>query len=161
MESRPLDYAGRTTTTQFRPAFTQPRWLVALAPFAVFGALVFGVACFITAPPERDDGEARTSAAKAALHALTNAVRLFQIDTGRIPADSEGLGSLRVSPSDVQPNWRGPYIDSGNGPRSADPWGNHYRYRRITRNGTTGFQLSSAGRGGQFGTADDILIAVP
>src|SRR4051794_3626955 len=100
METRPLDYVGPTTPKQAGLAPKRRLWLVALALLAALGGLVV-----IVTQPEPHGGEARQSVAEADLGALANAVRMFEMDTGRLPTNSEGLSPLRVAPADVQADW--------------------------------------------------------
>src|SRR6201988_1321289 len=53
--------------------------------------------------------DARIKAARLQIEALTSALDLYFLDTGRYPASSEGLTALVRRPGNVT-TWNGPYI---------------------------------------------------
>lgn len=68
--------------------------------------------------------KSRVTAAKAQAQTLRLALDAYSLDTGRYPAQNEGLDALMEPPSDTR-NWFGPYLD---GAMPVDPWGNAYVY---------------------------------
>ncbi len=80
--------------------------------------------------------QARINAARASIGAISTAVDMYEVDTGRLPPS---LNSLVQSDGAV--NWRGPYIKGGAVP--VDPWGNVFRYEQSG----DGYKVSSGGPG--------------
>jgi general secretion pathway protein G len=98
--------------------------------------------------------ESKVKAAKIQMQSFASALDLFNLDTGRYPATSEGLGALIQSTGTI-PAWNGPYLKGGLLPN--DPWGKPYVYRSPGEHGT--FDILSYGSDGQeggTGTAADI-----
>ena len=85
-------------------------------------------------------GSARTETAKAQISALSTALDLYALDTGRYPPQPSGLTALMEAPAG-EVRWRGPYLKRASG--LVDPWGQPYRYR-LTSGGTP--QIYSLGR---------------
>jgi len=96
--------------------------------------------------------QARITAAHIDIANLEVALDAFEIDTGRYPTSSEGLGALVQEPNNVT-NWRGPYIKRGN---PTDPWGNAYIYKQPGQYNQYGYDIYSYGPDGQQGGDDDI-----
>ena len=97
------------------------------------------------------------SAVWANMRLLRTAVNQFRMDTGRLPAVSEGLDALVVRPADVQ-NWPpGGYLETTYVPK--DDWGRAFVYVLDT-NLPQGFGIYSCGRDGmtcsQGNDADDL-----
>jgi len=67
----------------------------------------------------------RVNTTEAQIGQLRTAVDIFAIDTGRIPAEGEGLGAL-VSNSGAVPGWNGPYLRDATLPK--DAWGRDFIY---------------------------------
>ena len=70
--------------------------------------------------------KAKFQTAKIQVDALTAAVNYFQIDTGRLPTNEEGLKVL-IQPPANEPKWDGPYVQKQDS--LIDPWGNPYLYK--------------------------------
>ena len=98
--------------------------------------------------------QARITTTKANLKALHAAVNQFKMDTGRFPAEDEGLIALIEQPSDVV-NWEpGGYLETTDLPR--DGWGNEFIYELYPESGAQ-FAIRSMGPDGEEGTEDDLL----
>jgi general secretion pathway protein G len=98
--------------------------------------------------------DARMKAARLQIEALSSALDLYFLDTGRYPAASEGLGALVRRPGNVG-TWNGPYLKGETVP--PDPWGNAYVYRSPgDRAPYEIISLGSDGRDGGTGNAADI-----
>ena len=98
--------------------------------------------------------DARVKAAKLQIEALSSALDLYYLDTGRYPSSSEGLSALVRRPSNADA-WNGPYLKGGAVP--ADPWKNDYIYRAPGYNAPFEIMsLGSDGREGGSGSAADI-----
>ncbi len=84
--------------------------------------------------------------------AISNALKMYYLDTGSLPTGESGLKALLVAPSSVD-GWRGPYLDRV--PR--DPWGNPYRYDN-PGDGAETIRVYSLGRNGfdESGLGDDV-----
>ena len=91
-------------------------------------------------------GRAKSQTAEAQIATLKGAVQLFYIDTGRYPAEGEGLSALLKAPAGAN-GWKGPYLDGAEDMN--DPWGRAYIYRAPGANGP--FDIQSLGRDGQSG----------
>jgi prepilin-type N-terminal cleavage/methylation domain-containing protein len=78
----------------------------------------------------------------------------FVGDIGALP---HNLGELVANPAPPYPNWKGPYILSSlQGDPLRDSWGKEITYT-LTPGGPIAATLTSAGRDGIAGTADDIV----
>lgn len=71
-------------------------------------------------------GSSRTKTAKIQIESLGTSIELFKLDTGRYPAEHEGLKALVERPADIR-GWNGPYLKKDAVPD--DPWSHPYRYR--------------------------------
>lgn len=100
----------------------------------------------------RRSKEARITAALAEISNLEAAIDAFELDTGRYPTTSEGLGALVQQPGNTV-NWHGPYIKRG---IPKDPWGNPYVYKQPGQYNQYGYDLYSFGPDGQQGGGDNI-----
>lgn len=94
--------------------------------------------------------QGRQTAAKAQTKLLFSAVTNFELDTGRLPTDEEGLAALLTRPADAE-GWSGPYLENWTRiPK--DPWKNEYRYMVQTdESGNSRPVILSLGQGGQPG----------
>lgn len=96
-------------------------------------------------------GKAKSETAQLQVDQLSNALKLYYIDTGRYPTSNEGLSALVVAPAG-DPSWSGPYLDKEEG--LIDPWGRDYIYAEGEKNGSP--KVSSLGRdGNKGGTGED------
>jgi general secretion pathway protein G len=96
--------------------------------------------------------EAKKMAAKADVNAnIANALEMYELDMGGLPATDSGLQALVAAPGGPQgARWKGPYVTKKS---YKDPWGNPYQYRQID---SKSYELASLGPDGAAGTADDI-----
>lgn len=69
--------------------------------------------------------QARALAAKQDIAGIMQALKLYHLDNGRYPSNSQGLVALQSKPSTapIPPNWQA-YLDKV----PSDPWGNQYQY---------------------------------
>jgi general secretion pathway protein G len=95
--------------------------------------------------------QARITAAKTDIEAISTALEAFEVDNGHYPSNDEGLGALIQQPSNAQ-SWHGPYLKKDTIP--TDPWGNQYVYRYPGSNNANGYDLASMGADGREGTDD-------
>lgn len=101
--------------------------------------------------------DARIKASRLQIEALTSALDLYFLDTGRYPAASEGLNALMRRPGNTN-QWNGPYLKGDTLP--LDPWGNPYVYRSPGERAPYEIiSLGSDGRDGGTGNAADIRIS--
>ena len=98
--------------------------------------------------------QARVTTTKANLKALHAAVNQFKMDTGRFPAEDEGLIALVDQPSDVTVWEPGGYLETTE--ITPDGWGNEFIYELYPESGKQ-FQIRSMGPDGEEGTEDDLL----
>jgi general secretion pathway protein G len=66
---------------------------------------------------------AMVKACRASIQNICTAVDMYEVDTGRFPANLDALVN-----SDGAPNWNGPYLKGG---VPVDPWGNAFVYERL------------------------------
>ena len=96
-------------------------------------------------------GKAKENRAKADIAALEVAITSFEIDTGDIPSNEEGLEALVEDPG--LDGWRsGGYLTKKN---FNDPWSEEYIYRSPGERNDD-YDLFSMGKDKQEGTEDDI-----
>lgn len=88
---------------------------------------------------------ARIKTTRASIAAISTAIDLYEVDTGRLPGSLDGL--VR---NDGAPNWTGPYLRGG---LPIDAWGTAFAY---SAKGESGFEVRSAGPDKQTGSQDDI-----
>ena len=101
----------------------------------------------------RRSEQARITAANTDIANLGLALDAFEIDIGRFPTTTEGLGAL-VEPPLNSVGWNGPYIKKG---IPVDPWGKAYVYQYPGQYNTYGYDLHSFGPNNQEGGDDDIV----
>jgi general secretion pathway protein G len=101
--------------------FTLIEMLVVVFILALLAGLV--------GPPLFDHFEGtKKKTAKTQVEGFEQSVRMFQLDTGRLPTTSEGLRVLIPPPPAVIANYQpGGYLDDNAVP--LDPWGNEFDYR--------------------------------
>ena len=100
--------------------------------------------------------DARIKATRLQIEALSSALDLYFLDTGRYPASSEGLNALMRRPGNIA-QWNGPYLKGDTVP--LDPWGNPYIYRSPGERAPYEIiSLGSDGRDGGSGNAADIRV---
>ena len=127
-----------------RGAFTLIELLLVLVILSVLAAVVvpkFG----------GKSKQAKEAAAKSDIASLETALDTFEVDTGRYPAQEEGLDALLNAPGSVKA-WKGPYVKRP----PKDPWGNEYIYRFPGQVNHSSYDLLSTGEDGKEGTEDDI-----
>lgn len=128
----------RTHTTR-RRGFTLLELLLVLVILGVLAALVV--------PKFANRGQqARETAAKSDINAITIALETYEVDNGGFPED---LNALMAAPASVD-NWNGPYLRRD----PKDPWGNPYVYRYPGQRNPNGFDLYSFGPDGREGNDD-------
>ena len=99
---------------------------------------------------ERSD-DAKAQIARGDISLLDTQLKLYRLDNNVYPTSDEGLDALMSRPGSAS-NWKGPYLER----RPLDPWRRPYRYRYPGTHNVSGFDLFSAGKDGQEGTADDV-----
>ncbi|MBT9567375.1 MAG: type II secretion system major pseudopilin GspG [Thiobacillus sp.] len=70
-------------------------------------------------------GKSEVKTAQAQIGALEKALDQYRIDTGRYPANEQGLAALTSKPAD-EAKWAGPYLKKA---VPNDPWGKPYQYK--------------------------------
>jgi len=73
----------------------------------------------------KQSGKAKQNAAKTQMALFETALDTYRLDVGKFPSSDQGLGALRVRPTD-EDNWDGPYLKKE---IPMDPWGQPYEYR--------------------------------
>lgn len=94
----------------------------------------------------------RVNTTAAQIAQIRTALDIFQIDTGRLPAEGEGLGALIANPGGV-PGWNGPYLRDGRMP--VDAWGGAFLFKN-DGNVVQVISLGSDGQPGGEGQSADI-----
>ena len=118
--------------------FTLVELLVVMAIIALLAALV--------APkifPKL--GKGKTSAAKAQIELLGQALDQYRLDTSHYPTTEQSLQALLTNPGEEK--WQGPYLKKNILPK--DPWDRPYNYQSPGTHGD--YDLYSYGRDGQPG----------
>ena len=98
--------------------------------------------------------EARITAAKHDIAAITQGLNLYKLDNGRYPTTEQGLQALVKKPTTglIPTNWKEGYLDR----LRNDPWGTPYQYLQPGAHGA--FDLYSFGAdrtaGGEGNDAD-------
>ena len=95
-------------------------------------------------------GGAKADAARIQIERLSGILELYQLDNGRLPDSSEGLGALMQPPPGAT-RWNGPYVKKAS--VLTDPWGRPYGYRAPGQHGA--FDLYSLGADGRPGGKGD------
>lgn len=115
--------------------------------------VILGILAALVVPRVLDrPDEARAMAARQDIATIEQSLRLFRLDNGRYPTQSEGLQALVSRPDGVSPAWR-QYLDR----LPADPWGRPYGYLNPGARGEVDvFSLGADGAAGGEGSATDI-----
>ena len=124
-----------------RRGFTLIEVLLVLVILVILGSLA--TVSYFGAQQQALENQAKVQAGN-----LDGAVKLYQLNMNRPPAEVE---ALITQPSDDQNNrWKGPYWEDATIP--LDPWDNEYQYE------VTGasYKIWSMGPDGASGTEDDI-----
>jgi len=95
--------------------------------------------------------QARVTTTKANLKILHSAVNQFKMDTGRFPAEEEGLMALVEQPSDVMSYEPGGYLETTEIPK--DGWGQDFIYELFPESGKP-FVIKSLGADNEEGGED-------
>lgn len=98
--------------------FTLIELMVVIAIIAVLAAVI--------APNLLDRADdARSTAAKADINTIMQALKLYKLDNQRLPSAEQGLQALVVKPTtgSIPGNWK-PYLEK----LPNDPWGRPYQY---------------------------------
>ena len=99
-------------------------------------------------------GSAKSKAAIIQISNLATVLDLYQLETGRLPTTSEGLGALVERPLSAE-IWNGPYIKKQES--LIDPWGREYEYRAPGEHGAYDlFTLGADAAVGGEGEDDDV-----
>lgn len=118
--------------------------------------VIIGILAALVAPNLVGQTEnAKINATRSNMTAVTTALGMYEIKSGSFPSSSEGLQALVTRPSNFpETEWpKGGFIKAGGLPK--DGWNRPFQYAYPSEHGGD-FDLSSAGKDGQFGTADDI-----
>lgn len=141
--SRREVFPARTT------GFTLIEVMVVVVILAVLAAIV--VPKIMSRPDE-----ARVTAARADVAAITQALKLYRLDSTFYPTTEQGLQALVTQPTTppIPANWkRGGYLDR----MPKDPWGREYRYLNPGLRGEIDvFSLGADGQPGGDGVNADI-----
>lgn len=89
--------------------------------------------------------QAKVTAARGQIEALSKALDQYRIDVGRYPTSEQGLAALMEQPEGAK-NWQGPYLKKA---VPNDPWDHSYEYKAPGEHGE--FDLSSPGADGKPG----------
>ena len=138
---------GKSRKKRFRYGFTMVELMAMLIIIGLLATLV------VTKVASKID-QARITTTKANLKALHAAVNQFKMDTGRFPAEDEGLVALIEQPSDVTIWEPGGYLETTS--INLDGWNNDFIYELYPESGKQ-FQIRSMGPDGEEGTEDDLL----
>ena len=124
-----------------RSGFTLIEVLLVLVILVILGSLA--TVSYFGAQQQALENQAKVQAGN-----LDGAIKLYQLNMNKPPAELE---ALITQPSDDQNNrWKGPYWEDATIP--LDPWDNEYQYEV---SGAT-YKIWSMGPDGASGTEDDI-----
>jgi general secretion pathway protein G len=132
-------------TRKMRSGFTMVELMAMLIIIGLLATLV------VTKVASKID-EARVTTTKANLKSLHSAVNQFKMDTGRFPAEDEGLMALIEQPSDVIKYEPGGYLETTEIP--TDGWGREFIYQLYPESGKP-FVIKSLGADGEEGGEDN------
>jgi general secretion pathway protein G len=141
----------RTKKMSIKNGFTLMEMLVVL--------VIIGLIAMVAIPQvSRLMGSSKNKAAQIQMETMTSALRYYELDTGSLPTDAEGLAALWKAPAG-RDGWNGPYIRQERQLR--DPWGNAFVYQ-APNNGQL-FRLVSRGADGKDGGSgeDADIVAIP
>ena len=127
--------------------FTLIELMVVLVILGVLAALV------VPSIVGRTD-DARITAARTDIAAISQALKLYRLDNGRYPTAAQGLAALNAKPTvaPVPSNWK-PYIEK----LPNDPWGRTYGYAQPGVKGEIDvFSYGADGKPGGEGVDADI-----
>ncbi len=95
--------------------------------------------------------QAKKSITQGQMSALKTALQEYEMDQGVFPSTSEGLEALVKKPGSAEEKKWHKYMDKV----PKDAWDHPFTYAYPSQHGMD-YDLSSPGRDGQLGTADDI-----
>lgn len=95
-------------------------------------------------------GESKQVTTKVQIELLSTALEIYKLDTGKYPAQGEGLKALINKSGEVN-NWKGPYLRKNIIPK--DPWGAEYVYKHPGEHGD--YDILSYGADGNEGGTDE------
>lgn len=125
--------------------------LLELLVVLVILTLIIGIAGPVVL---RQFGTAKTSTARVEVNRLVTDLEFFRVDTGRFPAQEEGLQALLTAPDGLD-NWNGPYLPKAS--QLTDPWGRDYIYNLAADGETvTVSTLGADGAQGGSGENEDV-----
>ena len=127
-----------------RKAFTMVELMAVLIILGLLAAVV--VRNFVG-----QTDRARVTTTKTNLKLLHMAVNQFKMDTGRFPAEEEGLTILIEQPSDIEDWPPGGYLETTDIPK--DGWGNDFIFELYPESGKP-FVIRSLGADGEEGGED-------
>ena len=129
---------------KLRSGFTMVELMAILIIIGLLATLV------VTKVADQID-KARVTTTKANLKTLHTSVNQFKMDTGRFPAEEEGLMALIEQPSDIESWEPGGYLETTEIPR--DAWGEEFVYERFPESGKP-FVIKSFGADKEEGGED-------
>src|SRR4051812_23169791 len=136
----------RTLRQRAQRGFTLVEIMVVVVIIGILGALVVPKLLGRT-------GEARVTAAKTDIAAISQALQLYKLDNQRYPTTEQGLQALVQKPTSgpAANGWKeGGYLPK----LPKDPWGNPYQYLNPSLHGSE-FDVFSLGADGQPGGAGE------
>lgn len=134
---------NRKMRNRHRQGFTLLELLLVMAILVILASLS-------TVAVLNMQGNAQTKAAFTQISTLKTQCISFKLSTLSFPKKLEDLVILPAGMN--QSSWGGPYLQDKNIPK--DPWQNPYKY--VAKDATDEVFITSAGKDGQHGTADDI-----
>jgi general secretion pathway protein G len=130
-----------STATKSQQGFTLLEIHIVLG---ILGSIMAFVLTQVAGQSEQAKGQETTMRASSIQQALMR----YQVDIGKLPDASNGLGALWANPGSGK--WSGPYIEEKD---AVDGWKNPFEYDLTGK----GAKLTSRGKDGEPGTADDLV----
>jgi general secretion pathway protein G len=145
--------AARRRAAAAKAGYSLLEIMIVLAIIALIAALV-GPQLFA------QFDRAKVTTARVQVRSLEAALQTMELDIGRYPTQSEGLGLLVVGDRKTVAGWHGPYL-SGRLPN--DPWGHPYVYDppADTEHPPKVHSLGPSGKPGGQGDAAEISSDAP
>ncbi len=108
-----------------------------------------GIMAFVLTQVAGQNEQAKRQETVMRASQMQQSLMRYQVDIGRYPDSSQGLSALWNNPGNAK--WGGPYIEEKD---AVDGWKNPFEFELTSK----GPKLTSRGKDGEPGTADDLVF---